>query len=421
MSSSTLVILIIFLTLILFITEIVPISVTSIGTLTLFYLIGVIDKETALKAFSSGTVMIIASMSIIGEAIFETGGAHKLGQILTRLAKSERNLVFIIVIFSGIISGFLSNTGAAALLISFTLSICQTSKMNRTKLIYPVIVGCSLGGGLTIVGTTSGPFLKETYDSLNLGTTLSFFEFTTLSLILIFSAALYLYLIGYNLLPDKPNNNILNSENCIKKIKSSKVKMYLSFIIILLTLTGMVFEKKLNIDCSFIAIIGALAVIVTKCTSLERSLKVIPINGIILYASMVPLGKALINSGAADKIVIFSLKTLNKIENPFIIIILIFLIVTPITNFMSNAATIILFTPIIIIIAQGLKLDVKGLLIALRFAASIAVVTPIATPPNTMALEPGGYKFKDFIKVGFPLAILESIICIIYIYYFYYR
>ncbi len=196
--------------------------------------------------------------------------------------------------------------------------------------------------------------------------------------------------------------------------------MYLSFIIILLTLTGMVFEKKLNIDCSFIAIIGALAVIVTKCTSLERSLKVIPINGIILYASMVPLGKALINSGAADKIVIFSLKTLNKIENPFIIIILIFLIVTPITNFMSNAATIILFTPIIIVIAQGLNLDIKGLLIALRFAASIAVVTPIATPPNVMALEPGGYCFRDFIKVGFPLAILESIVCISYIYFIYY-
>lgn len=80
-----------------------------------------------------------------------------------------------------------------------------------------------------------------------------------------------------------------------------------------------------------------------------------------------------------------------------------------------------MFTPIIIIIAQGLKLDVKGFLIVLRFAASIAVVTPIATPPNTMALEPGGYNFKYFIKVGFPLAILESIICIIYIYYFYYR
>lgn len=62
-----------------------------------------------------------------------------------------------------------------------------------------------------------------------------------------------------------------------------------------------------------------------------------------------------------------------------------------------------MFTPIIIIIAQGLKLDVKGLLIALGFAASIAVVTPIATPPNTMALEPGGYNFKDFIKVGFHL------------------
>lgn len=414
MDSSIIVLIILAIAFILFITELFPIPVTSMGIIILLYFLKIIDSDTAFRSFSSNTVIIIAALSIIGESIFETGGGHTLGKLLIKISKNERNLVFIIVLFSGIISGFLSNTGAAALLINFVLIISSTNNLNRSKLIYPVIVGCSLGGGLTIVGTTSGPFLKETYDSLNLGSTLHFFEFAPLSIILLIVGAIYLYLIGYNLLPDKPKNTYVNNIKIIQKNNCSK--KYVSFIILSFTLIMMILEPIIKIPCHFIALIGALGVIITKCISFDKGLKAIPLKGIILYATMVPLGEALINSGATTLIVEYSLKLFNKISNPFIIIVIIFLIITPITNFMSNAATIILFTPIVITIAQGLNLNIKPLLIALRFAASIAIATPIATPPNTMALEPGGYSFKDFLVVGLPLAIIEIIVSIIYIF-----
>lgn len=185
LSVATLVIGIILIAFILFMTELIPLAATAMSVAVGFYLIGAIDANTALKSFSSPTTMIIASMAVIGEAVFKTGGAEKIGHILTRFSKSERQLVFATVLLSGIMSGFLSNTGAAALLIALILGVSNSTGMKRSKLIYPVIVGCCFGGGITIVGTTSGPFLKETLEGLGIGQTMGFFEFAPLSLLLL--------------------------------------------------------------------------------------------------------------------------------------------------------------------------------------------------------------------------------------------
>ena len=206
-STAVLVLLIMLVALILFVTEVVPLPVTAMSTAVAFYLIGAVDANTALKSFASGTAMIIAAMAVIGESVFKTGGAAKIGQLLVKFANgSERVLVFAIVMFSGLMSGFLSNTGAAALLIALILGMCSSMKLNRAKLILPVIVGCCFGGGITIVGTTSGPFLKEALENLNIGQTMDFFEFAPLAITLLIVSAIYMSTIGYKLLPDKPRN-----------------------------------------------------------------------------------------------------------------------------------------------------------------------------------------------------------------------
>ena len=134
---------------------------------------------------------------------------------------------------------------------------------------------------------------------------------------------------------------------------------------------------------------------------------------------MVPVADAMTNSGAADLVANASLNVLGSLNSPILILCLIFLIITPITNFMSNAATIILFTPIALIVAESLGISPKAILIAVRFAASIAIATPVAMPANSMAVEPGGYKFMDFVKPGLPLTLICVVVSIIYIACFY--
>lgn len=419
---AVMVILILIAALVLFVTEWIPLPATAMAVAVLFYLIGVIDAATALKSFASSTAMIIASMAVIGEAVFKTGGANKIGHILTRFAKNERYLIFAIVLFSGIMSGFLSNTGAAALLIALILGISTSTGMKRSKLVYPVIVGCCFGGGITIVGTTSGPFLKETLEGLHIGQTMNFFEFAPLSIILLIVAACYMATIGYRLLPNAPRNGEDDSSASTEKKDFSNIprwKTTLSLCLMAGTFLGMIFEKQVGIPLHFIAIIGAWIAVSTRCITVKEATRAIPMSGIIIYAAMVPVAAAMTNSGAADLIANASLKVLGGIGSPILILCLIFIIITPITNFMSNAATIILFTPIALIVAQSLGIGPKAILIAVRFAASIAVATPVAMPANSMAVEPGGYKFIDYLKPGFPLTVICVVISIAYIALFY--
>lgn len=418
---AVLVLLIILAALVLFITEWIPLPATAMAVAVSFYLIGVIDGDTALESFASSTAMIIAAMAVIGEAVFQTGGADRIGRLLTNFGTSERHLIFAIVMFSGIMSGFLSNTGAAALLIALILGMCSSTGMKRSKLMYPVIVGCCFGGGITIVGTTSGPFLKETLEALDIGETMSFFEFAPLSLLLLLIAALYMATIGYRLLPDSPRN-AGGTGHDVKKSDFSNVprwKTVLSLCLMVGTFVGMIFEKQVGIPLHFIAIIGALIAVCARCISVKEATRAIPISGIIIYAAMVPVADAMTNSGAADLIADASLSVLGSLGSPVLILCLIFLIITPITNFMSNAATIILFTPIALIVAESLGISPKAILIAVRFAASIAIATPVAMPANSMAVEPGGYKFVDYLKPGLPLTLICVAVSIGYIAMFY--
>lgn len=422
MDPAILVILIILVALVMFITEWIPLPATAMAVAVSFYLIGAVDANTALKSFSSSTAMIIAAMAIIGEAVFQTGGADRIGRLLTKFGSNERYLIFAIVMFSGTMSGFLSNTGAAALLIALILGMCSSTGMKRSKLMYPVIVGCCFGGGITIVGTTSGPFLKETLEALNIGETMSFFEFAPLSLLLLVIAAVYMATIGYRLLPDAPRNDDKDMGHDVKTSDFSGVpkwKMVLSLCLMVGTFLGMIFEKQVGIPLHFIAILGALIAVCARCITVKAATRAIPISGIIIYAAMVPVADAMTNSGAADLIANASLRVLGSLGSPILILLLIFLIITPITNFMSNAATIILFTPIALIVAESLGINPKAILIAVRFAASIAIATPVAMPANSMAVEPGGYKFIDYLKPGLPLTVICVVVSIVYIACFY--
>ena len=186
-----------------------------------------------------------------------------------------------------------------------------------------------------------------------------------------------------------------------------------------LTLIGMVFEKQIGIKLHFMAIIGAIIVVASGCLTVKQASRAIPTSGLIIYAALVPVATAMTNSGAADMIASAAQKVFTSVGSPLLILVLIFLFITPLTNFMSNAATIILFTPIALLISEALGINPKAILTAVRFAASIAIATPVAMPANSMAVEPGGYSFMDYVKPGILLTLICVVISIGYIAVFY--
>ncbi len=419
MNPALFVILVLAVALILFMTEIIPVTATALFVSLALYLGGVLDAKTILSGFAGDNVMIIAGLGIIGEALFKTGAAAKIGTAFERVAKTERVFVFWLVIGSGLLAAFLSVNGCAALLISVALGICQSTSYRRCKLMYPIAVGVALGGGITTVGSSSTLYLQNLLSEM--GIEMAFFELAPISLILLVASALFMATVGFNLLPDVPNNEDRFTFSDTKADFSNvpKWKPIAAVVVLVATFIAMYFSSTLGMSVGMIALLATFVVMAAKLVSSKDALRAIPMGAITMYAFLVPISDAMEASGASEMLAEFLRTHAAGITSPLLVILCIYLIAVPLTNIMSNAATIIMLTPITVAVSQSLGLNPMSTLMTVRMAGTLAWLTPIGFIPMTMAIEPGGYSFKDYVRPGIPLTIITVAICIVYFYFTY--
>jgi di/tricarboxylate transporter len=116
------------------------------------------------------------------------------------------------------------------------------------------------------------------------------------------------------------------------------------------------------------------------------------------------------HSGAVGLIVTVA-KPLIEHLTPFFMILCVYLLGLILTEFLSNNAVAVIYTPIVIQLAQELHLNPRPFVVAVMFSATLAFATPIGYQTNMMVYGPGGYKFSDYLKVGLPLNILIWLLC----------
>jgi di/tricarboxylate transporter len=138
---------------------------------------------------------------------------------------------------------------------------------------------------------------------------------------------------------------------------------------------------------------------------------------LILVCSLA-VGVALEKSGTADwiaNILILSVQSLG----PVAVMASLFMVTIFLTALITNAAAVSIVFPIAMSIAEQMHLSYTPFFVAIAFAASGDFMTPIGYQTNLMVYGPGGYTFRDFLRVGTPLTILYTVICITFISYFY--
>ncbi|MCL4179017.1 MAG: anion permease, partial [Verrucomicrobia bacterium] len=162
------------------------------------------------------------------------------------------------------------------------------------------------------------------------------------------------------------------------------------------------------------AILGCVAMVLTRCIHAEDAYRAIDWKVVMLIAGLLPLGRALEESGAAQLLVDQALSAFGG-AGPTIMLAALYLLTAVLTEFMSNNAAAVLLAPVAISSAVQLGVDPRPFLVAVTFAASTSFATPVGYQTNTMVYNAGGYRFTDFVKVGVPLNLIFLAVAVYFI------
>lgn len=150
------------------------------------------------------------------------------------------------------------------------------------------------------------------------------------------------------------------------------------------------------------ALLGAVAMVLSRCLSIEEAYEAIDWRVVFLLGGILPLGAALQESGAAEWITDTVLGPLAG-AGPVVMLAGLYLVTAVLTESMSNNAAAVILAPIAFSIAGSMNVDPRPFLVAITFAASTSFATPVGYQTNTMIYAPGGYRFADYLRVGGPL------------------
>lgn len=152
------------------------------------------------------------------------------------------------------------------------------------------------------------------------------------------------------------------------------------------------------------AIIGSGAMVTFKVVSVDRALHSVSWTSVLLIAGMIPMSTAFQKTGAANLVASWINKLVGD-SNPYLALLVLSLATLILGQLISNAATVLVTAPIALSLASDLGWSPLPFLMALAITGAAALMTPVATPVNTMIMAPAGLKFGDYWKFGLPLMV----------------
>jgi di/tricarboxylate transporter len=159
------------------------------------------------------------------------------------------------------------------------------------------------------------------------------------------------------------------------------------------------------------ALLGALAMVAGGCVRVDRIYQVISWQTLVVVAGMLPLATALSKTGATTLMAQDLVRTLGSL-GPILMLAVVFLVTALVGLFISNAATAVLIAPVAIEAAQALHVSPQAFAMTVAIACSAGFVTPVSAPQNMLFMEPGGFRFSDYVKVGLPMLLLTMVVTV---------
>ena len=419
------------------ITEAIPIPVTSLLPLVLFPLTGGLDLK--LTASSYGDKIIYFYMAGFFLAIaMEKWNLHKriALNIINVVGYNKKSMVLGFMIATAFLSMWLSNTATSIMMLPIGIAIVsQVSLKNNILnsnfgkvLMLGIAYSASIGGFATIYGTPPNLILLsniEEYFNLSIDFSSWFIMAFPLSCILLFICWYYLVNFSFDLssLSNVSKETISSKIEELGKIKYEEKAVLLIFIVFILGLLSKQFISEFipQIDDTIIAISIAIFLFLIKSSDGENNLiewsdgVKLPWGIILLFGGGLSIATAMKSSGLALWIgeLAYNIDSLDLI----LIVIIIVMIVNFLTEITSNLATVSMLLPILASISISLGIHPYIIMVSATIAASCAFMLPVATPPNAVVFGSGYLKMSDMVKTGLVMNVISIVIVSLYVYF----
>ncbi len=404
MSQSTIAIIILVITMLMVMIDKIPLAATAMFAALAMSVMGIQPLDKSYSYFGNSTVVFCGASMIVCNGLFQTGAIQKITNALfSKLSqRSERAVVAAFSAFTGLVTGFTTNTAIAATMVPVARSIAQGSngKVKAKHLLMPVGTMSTIGSPLSLSGAAAvaaaGAMVIEA------GTDMSFFAMAPIAIVMIIAGTIYFATFGYNMMVKS-----FDFEDPVLEIAADdgkeipKWKTTLSLIVFLLMVSGFITGIWNVAVCS---LVGVLILWLSGAVSVKESIKNCDWNVLIVMAGVTSMANGLNVSGAGEVIATFVIGLFGGASaSPFAIMIALGLIGWLLSQFMSNTAANAIVIPMAISMAVALNVSLLYFCVPVIVGTAIAVTTPLASPTTVIVMQ-GGFRFKDFVKIGLPLS-----------------
>lgn len=491
---------------VLFVSGRVPVGAVAILAGLALFFTGVLGIDQVVAGFGDPTVLFIASLFVVSEALDASGVTTWLGQrLIARAGASRSRVLVLMMLLVAVFTALISVNGAVAALLPVVVVMAVRLRFAPSQLLMPLVFAAHAGSVLALTGTPVNVLVSDAAQDAGVGR-FGFLEFALVGVPLLVGTVGIVVLFGERLLPHRtpasmppdlsvlahrlveqyqdldPGRGLYTRDGGVAEVvipPRSELIGTTAFpgmttdsgdlVIVAIqrngedlgpaesalaagdalvlrgawaaldehlagpevlvvdapdlvrrqtvplgrgareaigVLVGMVVLLATGVVPAVVAgLLAAVAMVLLGVLRPEQAYRSINWTTVVLVGAMIPVSTAMVQTGAAD-LLASGLVAVVGGAGPYALLAGLFLLTAVLGQLISNMATALIMIPIALSAAAELGVSARPVLMTLTIACAAAVLTPVATPVNMMVMEPGGYRFGDYWKLGLPVLLL---------------
>lgn len=513
MDPVTIVLIILALAVVAFMSNRVSLGVVALGVALALWATGILTINQALAGFGDPTVLFIASLFVVSEALDSTGvTAWAAQQVLSRGGSGRHRLMLLVSLLVAVLTALISVNGSVAALIPMVVVVAVRAGLTPSQMLMPLAFAGHAGSLLALTGTPVNIIVSDAAADAG-ARSFGFFEFALAGLPLLVVTIVFLVVFSRRLLPERapsvippdvsdqvaqlraqyslpdstelvdacsgfaelvvpPRSSliglhvfagmatpygdlvVLGLQRAGRDLSGPEVALQAGDTLLVrgswddlqvhaaqpdvlvigdpaflrravplgagakrsigVLLVMVVLLSTKAVPPSVAGLLAAMAVVVLGVLKPVQAYRAISWTTVVLIAGMIPLSTAVIATGAAERIAGLVTSVVGT-ASPHLALLAVCVLTVILGQLISNAATVLVMIPIATVLAGDLQVSVLPFMMALTVAGAASFLTPIATPANTMVMEPGGYRFADYWKLGLPLLVVYLVVAVWYV------